>query len=158
MNEGNLFEEIPGEMPEELTEVLARGQGKMRVERIVSREHASADGFWYEQAEEEFVVLLKGEAVLRFEESEDQRSEIGGQRSEDGEQRSEVRSRRSVRESGGTMEMKPGDWVHIPAGCRHRVERTAQGGEETVWLAVFFEEASGNTHDPIDPSLCSRSA
>jgi cupin 2 domain-containing protein len=31
----------------------------------------------------------------------------------------------------------PGDWVALPAGCRHRVGWTDPGGA-TVWLAVHF--------------------
>ena len=109
MKKGNLFEGIPAELPEELTEVLARGEGSVRVERMVSKGHASVDGFWYEQVEEELVVVLKGEGVLRFED------ETGGR----------------------TVEMKAGDWIVIPVGCRHRVEWTSEE-VETVWLAVFF--------------------
>jgi cupin 2 domain-containing protein len=39
-------------------------------------------------------------------------------------------------EDGGVMlDMKPGDWVEIPAHVRHRVEST-QADPPTVWLAV----------------------
>jgi len=41
--------------------------GNIRVERIVSIGHASPPGFWYDQAENEWVVVLRGEAVLEFE-------------------------------------------------------------------------------------------
>jgi cupin 2 domain-containing protein len=34
-----------------------------------------------------------------------------------------------------TVDMKPGDWVEIPAHVRHRVEST-QAEPATVWLAV----------------------
>jgi len=110
MKQGNLFEGIPGSMPEELVEelveVLAEGEGKVRVERIVSRGHSSPEGFWYDQAAE-WVCLLKGAAVLTFEGDKE------------------------------PVDMKPGDWIEIPAHCRHRVERT-DGEEETVWLAVHW--------------------
>lgn len=36
----------------------------------------------------------------------------------------------------------PGDHVMIPAGCRHRVERT-DSGQKTIWLAVHFDENRG---------------
>lgn len=39
----------------------------MRIGRIVSHGHASPDGFWYDQARAEWVVVLKGAARLRFE-------------------------------------------------------------------------------------------
>ena len=38
----------------------------------------------------------------------------------------------------GTMrDLMPGDWVFLPAGCRHRVMATA-AGQETLWLAVHL--------------------
>ena len=45
------------------------GRAGVRVERIVSRGHASADGFWYDQAEDEWVCLLEGRATLAFEDA-----------------------------------------------------------------------------------------
>ena len=38
----------------------------LRIERIVSRGQASPPGFWYDQAEGEWVLLLAGTARLRF--------------------------------------------------------------------------------------------
>ena len=81
----------------------------MRIERIVSTGHASLAGFWYDQADDEFVVLLNGAARLRFE------------------------------DGGVTLDMKPGDWVEIPAHVRHRVEST-QAEPPTVWLAVHRKD------------------
>ena len=37
----------------------------------------------------------------------------------------------------GTVEMRAGDYLNIPARRRHRVEWTAPDGP-TVWLAVFY--------------------
>ena len=45
--------------------MLAEGGG-VRVERIVSRGHASAPDAWYEQLEDEFVLLVQGAARLEF--------------------------------------------------------------------------------------------
>jgi cupin 2 domain-containing protein len=42
-----------------------------------------------------------------------------------------------LRFEDGTIEMKPGDFVDIPAHRKHRVEWTAPD-EPTIWLAVFF--------------------
>ncbi len=41
--------------------------GKFRLEQIVSRGEASAEGFWYDQREDEWVVLLRGTSTLEFE-------------------------------------------------------------------------------------------
>ena len=42
---------------------------------------------------------------------------------------------------GETRLLVPGDWVHIPAHRRHRVDWT-DSEEPTVWLAVFFPDAA----------------
>ena len=65
----NLFDNLPSATPEELTEVLAANTN-VRIERIVSTGHSSPEGFWYDQAEHEWVVVLKGEAKLMFENSD----------------------------------------------------------------------------------------
>jgi cupin 2 domain-containing protein len=90
----HLFDGIPPGLHGELTDVLARG-AHVRVERIVSRGHASPPGFWYDQEETEWVVVVKGRARLRFEAQE------------------------------AVLELGPGDHVTIPPHARHRVEWTA---------------------------------
>lgn len=61
----NLYAGIPAALPDELTTALWRC-GETRIERIVSRGHRSPEGFWYDQAEDECVVVLEGEARLEF--------------------------------------------------------------------------------------------
>ena len=61
----NIFDDIPSKLPTELVETLLNSP-HVRVERIVSRGHASPVGFWYDQAEHEWVLLLQGSARLRF--------------------------------------------------------------------------------------------
>lgn len=62
---GNLFDAPPPELAGEDILELAGGAGA-RVERIVSRGHASPPGLWYDQERPEFVTLLQGEAALEF--------------------------------------------------------------------------------------------
>lgn len=62
----NLFGDLPAALPEELAEVLAENK-HVRINRIVSTGHASSAGFWYDQEETEWVIVLKGEAKLLFE-------------------------------------------------------------------------------------------
>ena len=38
----------------------------VKIERIVSHAHASPAGFWYDQDEDEWVVVLRGSATLEF--------------------------------------------------------------------------------------------
>jgi len=66
----NLFAHLPTNLPNELVEVLIENQ-HVRIERIVSAEHASPKNFWYDQDENEWVVVLKGAAKLVFEGQED---------------------------------------------------------------------------------------
>ncbi|MEJ2383328.1 MAG: cupin domain-containing protein [Xanthomonadales bacterium] len=61
----NLFAGIPDDLPAELVDVLLRA-GDVEIERIVSRGHASPPDGWYDQARDEFVVLLRGAARLEF--------------------------------------------------------------------------------------------
>jgi cupin 2 domain-containing protein len=50
----------------ETTDVLLEHSG-LRLERIHSCQAASPEGFWYEQSEHEWVLLLQGSAQLQFE-------------------------------------------------------------------------------------------
>lgn len=63
---GNLFaglKQIAG--TEEQFDALVTS-ASMRVERIVSKGQASPPGFWYDQEQAEWVVLLSGSAELQF--------------------------------------------------------------------------------------------
>ena len=94
----NLFTALPPLAPqasEQFDELLHRPG--LRIERIVSSGQASPPGFWYDQAEGEWVVLLSGSAGLRLEHEPHERV------------------------------LRPGDHLDIPAHCRHRVEWTEAG-------------------------------
>ncbi len=78
------------------------------LERIVSRGQATPAAEWLHQDRDEWVLLLRGQAGLLM----------------DGEDEPRV--------------LKPGDYVHIPAGQRHRVEWTLNGAD-TIWLALHFD-------------------
>ena len=62
----NLLQNIPESLPEELFETLVT-TGTVHIERIVSRGHTSPEVGWYDQDQNEFVLLLKGAARLEFE-------------------------------------------------------------------------------------------
>lgn len=67
MREGtgvNLFCVPPPQGDGELVETLLTGA--CRIERIVSRGHASPPGFWYDQSEDEWVCVLTGWGELEF--------------------------------------------------------------------------------------------
>jgi cupin 2 domain-containing protein len=65
-NTSNIFAGYPANLPQELVDVLIQ-HDKIRIERIVSTNHSSPEGFWYDQAEHEWVVILQGNATLAFE-------------------------------------------------------------------------------------------
>ena len=72
----NLFADIPDQLAEELVEILVE-KPRVRIERIVSTGHASPDGFEYDQNEDEWVIVLKGEAELAFDGGETVRMRPG---------------------------------------------------------------------------------
>ncbi len=98
MKVGNIFERLPPESGQEQFNCLLETAGS-RLERIVSRGHATPAGEWYDQDRPEWVVLLTGAAGLLIE----------------GE--TEIRV------------FRPGDYIFIPAHLRHRVEWTQSGVE-----------------------------
>jgi cupin 2 domain-containing protein len=99
---GHLLTPLPAPGAAEHFETLLARPG-LRIERIISHGQASPPGFWYEQAEDEWVLVVAGRAALGF-------------------------------PDGSEVELGPGEWLSLPARCRHRVLRTAS---PTVWLAVF---------------------
>ena len=61
----NLFEHLPVDLREEQFIELVRGD-TVRIEKIVSRGHSSPPTGWYDQPENEWVAVLKGEAKIAF--------------------------------------------------------------------------------------------
>ena len=78
-------------------------------------------GEWCDQSTDEWVVLLAGAARLTFE------------------------------NPGQVYEMKPGDYVNIPAHRRHRVDWT-DPNNSTVWLAIHYQphEKAGAATEETD--------
>jgi cupin 2 domain-containing protein len=93
MRIGNLFTGYPQEHPDELFERLVETPA-LKLERIVSHGHATPPGHWYDQDLDEWVVVLKGSAGVRFE----------------GQEKTQV--------------LRAGDHLRIPAHAKHRVEWT----------------------------------
>jgi cupin 2 domain-containing protein len=61
----NIFSAIPENLEEEIFEDLLRGK-KVRIERIVSKGHSSPPTGWYDQPENEWVMVLRGAGLLSF--------------------------------------------------------------------------------------------
>ncbi|WP_269541590.1 cupin domain-containing protein [Cerasicoccus fimbriatus] len=108
MTPENLLANLPTSLPAELMEDLVCANG-VRIERIVSTGQCSAPGDWYDQAENEWVLLLAGAARLEIEENDSCRK----------------------------LELHAGDHCFLPAHQRHRVDWT-DPAQPTVWLAVWW--------------------
>ena len=93
MKPQNIFSPHPGSLTTEIFENLLKTD-RFVLKRIISSGQATPPGEWYDQDEEEWVIVLSGSAGIRFE----------GQK--------EL-----------TM-MHPGDYIQIPAHQRHRIEWT----------------------------------
>lgn len=79
----------------------------LRIERIVSTGQVTPEGQWYDQDSDEWVLVVKGRARLRI----------------DGETED--------------RELGEGDFIFLPAHCRHRVAWT-EHEPPTVWLAIHM--------------------
>jgi cupin 2 domain-containing protein len=62
----NLLANLPADLAAERFETLIHSSA-VRIERIVSQGHASPEGFWYDQDEAEWLLVLSGAARLTFE-------------------------------------------------------------------------------------------
>jgi cupin 2 domain-containing protein len=106
-DKGTVFSPVPLSLPQEVIEDILTTES-FRLERIISTGQATPTGEWYDQEAHEWVLLLTGEARLRFENDPQ------------------------------VIIMKPGDYLLIPAHCRHRVEWTAPD-QPTIWLALHYQ-------------------
>lgn len=70
MKSGNIYDEIPKDLSGEVFEKIA-GNGQVSIERIVSKGHTSPESGWYDQQQNEWVIVVKGVAVLTFEDGGD---------------------------------------------------------------------------------------
>ena len=66
----NLLADIPAQLDSERCERLV-SQGAVTIKRILSRGQSSPDSGWYDQTEDEWVVVLEGEAILTFADGRD---------------------------------------------------------------------------------------
>lgn len=100
------FFDLPADQPAtELFEILLQ-QDQLKIERIISTGQTTPAGQWYDQAQDEWVILLQGTARLSFSDCPEQTLQVG-------------------------------DYLHIPAHQRHRVEFTSTT-PPCIWLAIHF--------------------
>ncbi|TDG12586.1 cupin domain-containing protein [Seongchinamella unica] len=61
----NILEAIPATLAQELFEDIVSSD-QVRIERIVSRGHSSPAQGWYDQAQSEWVMVVRGRAVIAY--------------------------------------------------------------------------------------------
>lgn len=66
MKPKNIFASLPKNLDSEVFEEILVAS-TVRVERIVSKGHRTDEGSWYDQDENEWVMVLEGSASLEFE-------------------------------------------------------------------------------------------
>lgn len=105
--EGNLFDALPNAKTDEETFETLISLPDACIERIISTGQITPPDEWYDQDNDEWVAVVAGAARLLIE----------GEAAE--------------------RELTVGDWVFLPAHCRHRVTWT-QTSPPTVWLAIHL--------------------
>jgi len=93
MQAENLLDDLPGNLLGKIFATILQVDG-LRVERIVSQGHASPSGFWYDQEENESVIVLEGSAAVQFEGDAE------------------------------PLKFRRGSYLNIPAHAKHRVAWT----------------------------------
>jgi len=61
----NLYADLPAGASGEVSLQLFENR-KVKISRIVSHSHSSPQDFWYDQADDEWVIVLRGSAALEF--------------------------------------------------------------------------------------------
>jgi len=93
MEVNSILADIPQELPNELFSLLFQNE-QLKIERIVSKGQCDAKEQWYDQENDEWVILLQGAAILEFFEPAEKKSLVAG------------------------------DYLLIPAHVKHRVDWT----------------------------------
>ena len=98
MKTKNIFKEIPSTFKKEIFENILLTEN-FKLERILSKGHVTPPNEWYNQDQNEWVLLLKGSADLQIEGKKD------------------------------WVHLAAGDYILIPAHVKHRVEWTQKTEE-----------------------------
>ena len=94
LKRGNIYAKIPAVKDKEIFQTLLINK-KLKIERIISQGQVTAKGKWLKEARDEWVILLKGAAKLRF------------------------------RKGSRLIKLRAGDYLLIPANTSHCVEWTS---------------------------------
>ncbi|MCF6251129.1 MAG: cupin domain-containing protein [Methylococcaceae bacterium] len=98
-NVKNIFSDIPKQIPDELFQTLLSKEGQIKIERIISKGHSTPIKEWYDQIQDEWIILLKGKAKLQ------------------------------LKNNLSLINLNSGDYYFIPAHTKHRVQWTTPNME-----------------------------
>jgi cupin 2 domain-containing protein len=65
MKSGNIFSNIPSNLEHEIFESIIEHHAAS-IERIISKGQKSPESGWYDQEKNEWVIILKGKAIVLF--------------------------------------------------------------------------------------------
>jgi len=95
MKTKNIFSEIPENLKDEIFQSIIEKEN-LKIERIISNGQTTPEDFWYDQNQNEFIILLKGKAKILFEENSEE------------------------------VELNPGDYILIESHKKHKVTYTSK--------------------------------
>jgi len=72
----NIFDNMPSDLTSEAFSNLLKTDA-IKIERIISKGHKSPESGWYNQQQNEWLMLIKGRAVLTFEDQSERKLEAG---------------------------------------------------------------------------------
>ncbi|MCP4970218.1 MAG: cupin [Arcobacter sp.] len=104
----NLLENIVIDKENEKIEDILKTRN-IRIERIISNGQSTEEDFWYDQEENEFVILLEGNAIL------------------------EIKEDNKIKQ----IELVKNEYINIKANVKHRVKYT-DSNNPTIWLTIFY--------------------
>ena len=76
MKVNNIFSTQTDKLDDEIIETLVENKG-ICIERIISKGHTSPASGWYDQTQNEWVIVLKGDAIISFENESEVRLRAG---------------------------------------------------------------------------------
>jgi cupin 2 domain-containing protein len=106
----NIFLGIRNRSAEEIFETIIK-TNQFKIERIISDGQSTDKGKWYDQDEDEWVILLRGSAGLLFESNNEE------------------------------IIIKSGDYINIPAHQKHRIEWTDANEKTIWLAVLYRNEA-----------------
>ena len=65
MAKGNIFQSLPTDLSDEVFETIFEKVG-VKIERIVSKGQVTPADYWYDQEQDEWVFIAKGQAKIRY--------------------------------------------------------------------------------------------